>query len=114
MYIELTHDAEGNIGICYCNDSLPRKDGEPLFTVKNMPADKEQVRIVLDTLIAMEIDQNSGNKAIINTEGKPEIIKIDRIQYIRDNFKVDLSEEIQKSKNIILSDKLKLRKLIRK
>lgn len=114
MYIELTHDDMGNIGTCYCEDSLPINDGEPLFTVKGMPADKEQVRVVIDTLTAMEIDQNTGEKAIINEQGKPEIIKIKRTTYIKNNFIVDMSAIIPKPDNMLLSDRLTLRRLIRK
>ena len=114
MYIEVTHDADGNIGSCYCVDSLPNQTGEPLFTVKNMPVDKEQVRIIIDTLTAMEIDQNAGQKAVINAAGSPEIITIDRTDYIRQNFKVDMTQEIPKPMDLKISDKLKLRKLIRR
>lgn len=114
MYIEVTHDKDGNIGSCYCTDSLPVQDGEPLFSVKGgLPPGKEQVRIVIDTLTAMEIDQNCGEKAIIDKEGNPQIIYIDRTLYIRENYKVELID-IAKPNKIKLSPNLKLRRLIRK
>lgn len=114
MFIELTHDIDGNIGSCYCSDSLPTKTGEPLICIKSLPAGKEHVRLIIDTLIAMEINQNSGIKAIINAQGNPEIVDIDRTTYIKDNFIVDMSQIIQKPNDIILSDKLTLRRLKRK
>ncbi|KKU25668.1 MAG: hypothetical protein UX37_C0016G0012 [Microgenomates group bacterium GW2011_GWA2_46_16] len=115
MYIELEHDAEGNIASCYCVDTLPASSAEKLFTRKDgTPAGLEHVRINLDTLTAMEIDAKSGQKAVINAKGEPEIVQIDRTQYIRENFIVDMTSEVSIPANVIIPSGMKMRGLARK
>ena len=72
------------------------------------------VRINLDTLTAMEIDAKSGQKAVINAKGEPEIVQIDRTQYIRENFIVDMTSEVSIPANVIIPSGMKMRGLARK
>lgn len=106
MYIEVVHDDQGNILSCYCADSLPEKGGAPFFEhifdeldgagnqtgkkTKALPPGLEHVRLNIDTITAMEIEEASGQKAVINpATGLPEIVTIDRTQVIREMFTVD-------------------------
>lgn len=111
MYIEILNDLEGNIKICYVSDSLPQKTGDMFFKMYPLPEKHEQSRIELTTQEAMEIDANTGQRAkIIN--GEAQIVNVDRSEYIRENYKIDMSVEIVKTIN--LHPDLKLRKLIKK
>lgn len=116
MYIEVEHDKDGNIvGHIRCDDCLPQNHNEPMFWREaGLPPDMEQSRIYLDTLTAMEIEHNSGQKAVINESGQPEIVCIDRTDYIRQNFKVDMTQEIPIPAGMKFPAKLKMRKLIKK
>lgn len=87
MYIELVHDAKGKILACYCSDVAMKDSGVSFFTLSKMPEGAEQVKISIDTLTAMEIDQNSGSYAVMEG-GKPVVKDIDRAGYIRENFVV--------------------------
>jgi len=112
MYIEALHDSEGNILGCYCADTLPINSKKPLFTLSEMPANTEQARINIDTLTAMEIDQKSGNQPVIE-DGAAKIVEVDRSTYIRENYLIDMSQEIP-APNIELPEGFKMRALIKK
>ncbi|MBI5902740.1 MAG: hypothetical protein HZB84_04555 [Deltaproteobacteria bacterium] len=116
MYIEVMHDSHGNITACYCADTLPQNDGAPLFTVHGGgPSGHEQARLNIDTLMAMEIDAASGQKAIINpATGAPEIKNIDRTDYIIQTFKVDTAQEITPPAGVSIPAGMKVRGLLRR
>ena len=116
MYIEVLHDAQGNITACYCADTLPVSDGSPLFIVQGgIPAGLEQSRVNIDTLTAMEIDAACGQKAVIDAAtGQPKIVCIDRSQYIIQTYKVDLSSEITPPAGVNMPPGMKVKKFVRK
>jgi|GEM_PF-6760002 hypothetical protein len=91
MYIEVLHDNAGRIMACYCADTLPSGQGAVLsFT--GVPQGFEHARLNIDTLTAMEIENCSGPKAVIDpANGQPVIEETDRTRYVMDNFEVDLS-----------------------
>lgn len=118
MYIEVIHDAQGNIIQCYQMDVLPASNGTPFFTSANgIPANCEQARINIDTLTSMEIEEESGFKAVINSNtGLAEIKRIDRTEYIIQTFKVDVigpaKVPVKPLKNIPVG--MKVKGLVRK
>ena len=97
MYIEVLHDAQGNIAACWCADTLPEKNNEPLFVAEGgLPAGHEQARLNIDTLTAMEIDAACGQKAVIDAAtGLPVIINVSRSDYIISNYYVDFTTELE-------------------
>lgn len=91
MYIEVLHDNSGRIMACYCADTLPVERGAILAFI-GVPQGLEHARLNIDTLTAMEIENGSGPKAVIDqANGQPMIAEADRTRYIMDNFEVDLS-----------------------
>ena len=113
MYIEILHDEQGNILGCYCVDTLPINLKKPLFTLSENPLNSEQARVNIDTLTAMEINQKSGQQAIVEN-GVPEIIEVDRTVYIRENYLIDMNNEIIPDSSIELPEGFKIRALIKK
>lgn len=116
MYIEVVHDAQGNIMHCYCADTLPDRDGEALFTVQGgLPVGQEQARLNIDTLTAMEIDGACGQKAVIDTTtGQPKLIYVDRSQYIIQTYRVDLSSVVTPPSGVNIPPGMKVRGLAKK
>lgn len=116
MYIEVVHDALGNIMHCYCADTLPAMDGDALFTVQGgLPEGQEQARINIDTLTAMEIDGACGQKAVIDpATGQPKLIYVDRSQYIIQTYRVDLSSEITPPTGVNIPPGMKVHCLAKK
>lgn len=109
MYIEVIHDSEGEVVACYCADTLPSTDGEPLFKVKGMkdsegvfhhglPPGLEQARVNIDTAVAMEIE-SSG---------------VERNDYVAANFRVDTKREIPTPPGVRLPEGFTLRGIARK
>lgn len=92
MYIEVLHDDAGAIMACYCADTLPDGHGASMLTFTGIPQGLAHARLNIDTLTAMEIENGSGPKAVIDAEtGHPRIEETDRTRYIMDNFEVDLA-----------------------
>lgn len=113
MYIEVIHNKVGEIRVCVCVDTLPEIPELPIlvFDVSDTE-DMEHARINLDTVLCMEIDQQCGQKAIINPETqKPEIVHVDRATFIRENFKVDIGTELMVPPGLRFPEKIKLRRL---
>lgn len=114
MYIEVLHDAEGNIVACYCADTLPVVSDQPLFTITGeQPSGYAQARINIDTMAAMEIDAACGTKAVMRDD-KPEVVTVDRSVHIRERYMVDVSSEITPPAGIILPEGMKVRGLKRR
>ena len=115
MYIEVLHDAQGNIAACWCADTLPEKNNEPLFVAEGgLPAGHEQARLNIDTLTAMEIEAASGHKAVVDPQtGQPKIVNIDRTQYIMQAFKADVTRDITLPAGVDLPVAMKVRGIIR-
>jgi hypothetical protein len=91
MYIEVLHDNAGRIMACYCADTLPVGQGA-ILSFAGVQQGLEHARLNMDTLTAMEIENGSGPKAVIDpSTGQPMIEETDRTRYIMDNFDVDLS-----------------------
>lgn len=116
MYIEVVHDAEGNITHCYVADTLPVQDGSPLFTVEGgLPVGEEQARINIDTMTAMEIDGACGDKAVLDpVTGEPKIVSIERAQYITENYIVDTSAVITPPVEAKIPTGMKVKGLVKK
>lgn len=115
MYIEVVHDQAGEIKLCYCVDTLPTDASKPYVIFKDgVPSGYEQSRINIDTLIAMEIDAASGQKAVLNAQGQAEMVTVERSQYICNTFKVDVSGEIIPPAGVQLPPGMKMRTLLRK
>lgn len=97
MYIEIVHNPAGDIMACYCVDTLPVIDSATLFTfTKKLPDEYTQTRVNIDTVFAMEIDINSGPKAILDNIGQPKIVNVSRAEYIMSNFLADVSSSFVK------------------
>ena len=110
MYIEVIHNGEGQIEMCYCADTLPMKNNDPLFTVAGeLPEDFEQARINIDTLTAMAIDAASGPVAI---EG--EVVNISKSDHIRNTYIVDMSHEITPPEGVNIPEGFKVRSIKKK
>ena len=110
MYIEIINDLEGKIVVCGVFDVLPRNIEDKYLRMTPFPSNSEQCRIEISLQEAMKIEYNCGQQAII-VNGKAEMINIDRSTYIRENYKVDMDNEI--SKTIEINSDLKIRKIIR-
>ncbi len=101
MYIEIIHDAIGQIKHCWCADTLPKDNDSPLFSLSSgIPAGHKQVRINIDTLTAMEINTNA-------TRGGG-------ARYIKDNFTIDITKDIPTPPNITLPVGMEMRELRKK
>lgn len=114
MYIEVLHDMDGVITGCYCADTLPLNTGAPFFTMSMLPAGSEQSRINIDTLMAMEIDAASGQKAVIDATGKPVIVMVTREEYIVKNYTVDVKNVIVAPVGLALPSGMNVRSLLKK
>lgn len=116
MYIEVEHDKDGNlVGQIRCDDTLPINPQGKFFEREGgLPAGLKQARIQLDTLTAMAIEQGCGQKAVINSKGEPEIVFIDRCDFIRQNFKVDMTHEIPIPPGVKFPRELGMRSLVKK
>lgn len=115
MYIEVLHDVNGDIFGCWCADTLPQNDGDALVKYDQVPAGFEQARVNIDTLLSMEIEAASGQKAVIDdATGLPKIINTDRAEYIMGTFRADLSHEIAPPAGITVPAGMKIRALARK
>mgnify|MGYP001565054526 CR=1 FL=1 len=91
MYIEVICDAQGGIIGCWQSDLLPETNGEPLVTFKDgLPPACSQSRINIDTMTAMEIDAESKRTGV------------DRAEYIRRTFKVNINKEITIPLGVVL------------
>lgn len=114
MYIEVMHDSDGNILSSYCADTLPVKEGAPLFYVPGGLHGLEQARVCIDTLTAMEIDQACGQKAVIDpVTNEAKIINIDKADYVIENYRINMGEEVIPPPGIIPQG-MKMRGLVRK
>ena len=117
MYIEIIHDAQGNIVGCWCADTLPEGGtDQPLVTFENgLPPGHEQVRINIDTLTAMEIEEACKQKAVVDpVTGEPKIQKLDRAQYIMANYRVDMTQNIPVPAAVKMPAGMQVRILTRK
>lgn len=116
MYIEVLHDNIGNINHCYCVDTMPVIDGSAFFTCKEgVPGGLTQARINIDTIIAMEIEAGSGQKAMIDpVTGLPFIIFVSRSEYIIQNFLVDMNNPVIPPIGILLPAGMGMKGLTRK
>jgi hypothetical protein len=90
MYIEVLHDDNGHMLACYCSDTLPSSQGAPLLAFTGVPPGLTHARLNIDTLTAMEIENGSGPRAVMDpSTGLPRIEETDRTRYVMDNFEVD-------------------------
>lgn len=116
MFIEVTHDAAGNIDNrgCWAANTLPEGGGAaPLALIAQLPEGLSQARINIDTLTAMEIDQNCGQKArIVNGEAK--IVFVSYAEYISQNYRVDVSQEVPVPAGVKIPVGMKMRGLVKK
>lgn len=114
MFIEVVHNAGGDILSCWVANTLPEGGGDtPLVSVSQLPDGMAQARINIDTLTAMEIDQKCGQKAIIEN-GQAKIVFIPHAQYIAQNFKVDVTKETPIPIDVTIPAGMKVRGLIKK
>lgn len=113
MYIEVVHDTTGNIVTCYCADTLPVSEGEPIFTVQGgLPEGFEQARINLDTLTAMEIEAACGQRAVVE-DGQPKIVTIERSVYVAQNYRVDVETVITPPAGLSIPAGIKIRRIVK-
>lgn len=90
MYIEVLHDENGSIIACYCADTLPVAPGAAALSFAGVPHGLAHARLNIDTLTAMEIENASGPRAVIDqATGQPRVEEMDRTRYIMENFCVD-------------------------
>jgi hypothetical protein len=95
MYIEVLYDDTGNILACYCADTLPSGQGAPILAFTGVPLGLTHARLNIDTLTAMEIENGSGPRAVIDqVTGLPRIEETDRTRYVMDNFEVDPAQAV--------------------
>lgn len=131
MYIEIIHDNLGNIIGCYCADTMPVKNGEKFVTweldetvdgkltsrkTRVLPQGVGQVRINIDTLTTMEVEEACERQARTSPDtGQPEIVELDRAEYIRENFRVDLDRDHAQGKALrTMPPGMAMRGLVRK
>lgn len=114
MYIEVLHDPAGNIVSCYCADTLPVESGSPFFRIEGgTPAGYEHSRINIDTVVAMEIENSCGLKAVIDPATlEPAIVNVDRADYVMKTFKVDVNAEVY-ARADVLPEGMRMRALKR-
>lgn len=114
MYIEVIHNQDGNILGCWCDHFYPKDHDQPWVRVQGgLPEGQVQARINIDTMLAMEISQESGEKAIIEN-GQPKIVNIVPSEYIMSTFKVDMSQVITPPASVQVPQGMLVRGLIRK
>lgn len=89
MYIEVIYDRSGSIKACCCADTLPTGGGA-MFRRGNPDDSLTHARVNVDTLTAIEIEESSGAKAVVGTDGRPRVVHVERAAYIMENFEVDL------------------------
>ncbi len=114
MYIEVIHDQDGNIVGCWCENFYPANPGEPwVRPAAALPEGLVQARINIDTMLAMEISQESGKKAVI-VGGQPQIVDIAPSEYIMSAFKVDMSQVITPPASVQVPQGMMVRGFVRK
>lgn len=114
MFVEVVHNPEGDIIGCWAANTLPEGGEEaPLVAVSQLPEGCSQARINIDTLTAMEIDQNCGQKARI-VNGEPRIVFVSYSEYISQLYRVDVSQEVQIPAGVKVPAGMKMRGLIEK
>ena len=106
MYIEVLHDEGGTIVGCTCADTLPKKSSSPYVTYSDMPKNTRLARVNIDTIEAMRIEANTGNQIV---DG--EIKDVDRSDYIRANFKINIEVDVPIPEEITLPEGMKFRGL---
>lgn len=93
MYIEVLHDELGSIKACYCSDTLPVEPGSLILSFTGVPQGLSHARLNIDTLTAMDIENGSRPRAVIDqATGQPRIEEVDRARFVMDNYEVDLSQ----------------------
>lgn len=93
MYIEVLHDELGRIMACYCSDTLPVEPGAPILSFTGVPQGLRHARLNIDTLTAIEIEDGSRPRAVIDpSTGQPRIEEVDRARFVIDNYEVDCSQ----------------------
>jgi hypothetical protein len=101
MYIELIHDAAGDVKHCWCADTLPKDSERPMFKLSGtLPASWVQVRINTDTITDMEIKAQAG--------------KGGGARYVKDTFTVNTTKNITVPASVRLPPDMKMRELKRK
>lgn len=114
MFINVVHDVNGNIKICSCVDTYPSDINNACVSYKGgTPPELYRAIINIDTILGLDIMTNTGDKAIIDTvTNQPKIVKILSAQYIRDNYIVDMTQnlEIPSTWNIPVDIKLRVLK----
>ena len=114
MYIEVLHDAEGNLDACCCRHVQPGNLSTPFFTYEGgVPEGFEQARVNTDTLTIMEIEAACGQKAAL-VDDKPEVVNIGRAGYIREHYKVDITRELTPAEGVELPEGMKVRSLVKR
>ncbi|MCC6502322.1 MAG: hypothetical protein IT362_04190 [Deltaproteobacteria bacterium] len=92
MYIEVLHDNSGKIKACYCSDTLPTDPASPILAFTGIPQGLSHARLNIDTLTAIEIENGSVPKAVIDqATGQARIEEADRTRFVMDNFEADLT-----------------------
>lgn len=101
MYIELIHDAAGNIKHVWCSDTLPKKNDVPMFKLSGtLPAGYKQVRINTDTVMDMEIN------AMADIGGGA--------RYVKDTFNINITKNVPTPSAVKLPPGMVMRELKRK
>jgi hypothetical protein len=68
-----------------------------MLTFTGIPQGLTHARLNIETLTAVEIENESGPKAVIDpVTGQPRIEEMDRTRYVMDNFEVDLAQAAEK------------------
>ena len=101
MFIEIIHDANGNIEHCWQADTLPEGGVDvPMVSVKGgLPTGLEQVRINVDTITELQVIAVAISA------------KVGIAEYIRDKFDVDLDMTISLPSQVKLPSGMKMRAL---
>lgn len=90
MYVEILHDEFGRIKACYCSDTLPVEPGAPILSFSGVPQGLSHARVNIDTLTAIEIENGSRPRAVIDpSTGQPRIEEVDRARFVIDNYEVE-------------------------
>ena len=101
MYIEVLHDIEGQIISCYCTDTLPLDSETKFFEIEeDMPQGMSQCRINIDTITAMQIDSMSDRQGV------------ERSAYVKENFIVNIVDNISLPNNVILPEGMNIKSMI--
>lgn len=115
MYCEIEVDATGKTVGCWLADTIPDAGADhPLVRhVNGLPVGHEQIRINIDTLLAMEIEEACKLKAVIDEEtGKPVMRQMDRAAYVAKNFRVNRTKSIPIPAHIKMPAGMKMRELV--